>query len=96
MSGAYFKIQWDRRIAKYNAIRAEGRAVMVQDGRRFSVICPHSIDFIKGAKELSGTWRDKTAVWTFRIQSYRLVYDLACTVFGADKVHGLNTETKKG
>lgn len=87
MSGYYFKTRWDERNRVSEEIRRLGQVHMQQKGRRLRVICPLDEDFRKACIELSGTWRERSGIWSFRIQSFKLVYQAAVKVFGKINVN---------
>jgi hypothetical protein len=51
-------------------------------GSRMQVKAPFHYQFRKGAIELGGRWRYRSAVWSFKRTSQRLVLELINRVFG--------------
>lgn len=84
--GVYFQLQWADRIKQYKAIRAKGQCVIWQKGRRLQLVCAYNPKFVQAATSLSGNWRDKSGIWSFRVQSYGLVKAQAIKYFGQDNV----------
>lgn len=76
--------RWKAKIQEADAIRASGKVKISYCKSKIQVVVPYNDDFAKGARELSGTWKHKTTMWSFRAQSVRLVEELAKRVFGED------------
>ena len=86
MSGEYYTDHWASKIKQYKILREKGECHIWQKGRRLQLVCPYNARFVQVAIGLSGNWRDKTGIWSFRIQSYTLVKAEAIKFFGKDKV----------
>lgn len=86
----FFSTYWrDKRMA-LNKAKEDG-IVLIETartgtGQHVLVACPYNPDFVAGARELAGKWRDRTGRWSFNINSKRLVIELASRVFGKERV----------
>lgn len=78
---------WNAERELADIIRAAGKYRITSKGRRLHVICPFNEQFRFRARELAGVYRDRSSVWTFKIQSKRLVMDLLIEIFGKDAIY---------
>jgi hypothetical protein len=75
---------WNAERELADVIRAAGKYRVLSKGRRLHVICPYHDVFKWRARELGGVYRERSGMWTFKIQSKRLVMDLLIEIFGKD------------
>lgn len=83
---SFFSKHWAEKKKSLTDSRTLGVVRVWSVGRRLHVNAPLHDDFKKGAHELSGTYRPRTGIWTFRIQSRRLVMALLEGVYGKDSI----------
>lgn len=84
--GDFLKLHWAKKKALIAKSKKEGRVTVTLVGRRIHVTCPYNPAFIGGAKALSGTYNDRSGVWSFRQEAHELVLSLAGSVFGLNSL----------
>jgi hypothetical protein len=82
----YYKSHWDRKLLIAKKIREKGECHISQKGRRIQVICPYSKQFTEEATAIGGVWKDRSTIWSFRIQGFFKVRILATAIFGKSNV----------
>lgn len=89
----YFQQHWDKVREKRTKILDSGHAVVRIYRTRVQVICPYSEVFNARARSLSGRWRPRTGMWTFRLEARHLVVAAANEAFGSKRVRDLTEES---
>lgn len=90
MNKTHLKEYWDKRRAENERLKTKGCIIdIVRSGNnhaRLRVVAPYNSDFAIGARELLGTWRPRTKVWTFDTRCYRLLLRLCKRIYGGERV----------
>ena len=78
---------WARRQAKLREVHGQGKVYVEGKGRKCHVALPKWNEaFAVGARELAGVWHQRAGIWSFSINSKRLVLDLITRHYGEGKV----------
>lgn len=82
----FFGDYWDSKKMERDAAIEGGWCTVWQVGRRIHVSAEFNDAFRIGARELAGTWRDRTNTWTFNSRSKRLILELCEANYGKEMV----------
>lgn len=94
MRTSSFKDQWDKQRQNQDAMRREGKAVLVilkggSPHLRLHVIAPENREFAEGARKIGGAWKYRSQVWSFDMAVFWLVKRLCTKVYSKVEVAGL-------
>lgn len=78
----FFTKHWDEKRASIEQAKAKGEVRIWAVGRRLHVVVPYNEAFPPKARELAGSWRPKTGIWTFNIRTERLVREVCREIYG--------------
>lgn len=88
MADTFFAREWDKRRERAEEARVSRVILVRRAGRRLQLTVPYHEDFVVGARELSGRWRERSSCWSFPIVAKRLVMELCARVFSDIPVKG--------
>ena len=81
-----FRSHWAAKRAVSEGLAEANSVIITSQGKRLQVLGSYHPHFIHGAKELGGSWRSRSRIWSFPIATKRLVYDLCVRVYGQPNV----------
>lgn len=82
--GSFLQKHWAKKRAQIAASKAAGHVTVTVVQGRLHVTCPYNAAFVGGAKALSGTYNERSGVWSFRLEAQGLVSSLLRGIYGED------------
>lgn len=83
---SWFKEHWTARRESNRQSQSNGEVVISVVGGRLHVSAPYNDSFRLACVELSGTWRARSGVWTFRLAARNRVREAAVACYGQSAI----------